>query len=264
MVLIGRILGTIVALNLFVLAVFVGLATLQYNAILSNLTRERLVVLADTVRAPFQAVANLGVGIDTVRNADAVLERARQSDDAIAAIHVISPDGDIVRSTSLQPSVRAMDEWRSDLLNVGDGNTWHLETRDRFLVGARITGPGGEEAGGVLIEYSKRSSNILVQAMEARLVLLAGAILLVTTLLGLIILRLVLSEHLRIFGGILASFDEFERKFWRGEGSSEGPEVNVRGLGLDTSEFRGLLETSEDQYQREKRGPAAGPRRSEA
>lgn len=258
MVLIGRILGTVAAVNLFVLAVFVGLTTLQYNAILSGLTRERLVVLADTVRAPFQAVANLGVAIDSVRNAEAVLERARQSDDAIAAIHVISPAGEIVRSTALLPETQAGTEWLDNARAAGAGNTWHLETRDSFLVGANIAGSTGESAGSVLIEYSKRTSNIQVQAMEAQLVLLAGLVLAATIATGLIILRLVLAEHLRIFDGILTSFDGFERKFWRGDGPEQEQDVNVSGLGLDTAEFRDLLERSEAQYQRTKAGTAAG------
>ena len=92
MVLIGRILATIAAVNLFALAVFVMFATIQYNAILSDLTRDRLVVLADTVRRPFKSVAELGVPIGTVRNADAVLARVASSDEAIEKIGAATHD----------------------------------------------------------------------------------------------------------------------------------------------------------------------------
>ena len=45
------------------------------------------------------------------------------------------------------------------------------------------------------------------------LVLLAGVVLLVSVLALWAILRFALSEHLRIFSGILASYDAFERRF---------------------------------------------------
>lgn len=254
MILIGRVLATIALVNIFVLAVFVSLATLQYDSILSGLIRERLVVLADTVRSPFQAVADLGVSIETVRNADAVLARARISDESILAIHVISPDGEVVHSTSSKVPDRA----RADVLHAGRSAgvtaTWHLETNDSFLVGANIAGTTGSEAGSVLIEYSKQVANTQVQAMEARLVLLAGVVFAVTLLLGLVALRIVLSEHLRIFNGILSSFDRFERIFWRGYSSGNDHESDVSGLGLRTSDFRELLEESEEQYQQAKSG----------
>lgn len=142
------------------------------------------------------------------------------------------------------------------MLEAGDlagvGATWHLETDDSFLVGANIADASGSKAGSVLIEYSKRESNIQVQAMEARLVLLAVAVLLATTLIGLVILRLVLSEHVRIFDGILSSFDRFERKFWRGIKTQTDPDPNIGGLGLNTSDFKKLMESSEHQYRRAK------------
>jgi hypothetical protein len=253
-ILIGRVLATIALVNIFVLAVFVGLATLQYDSILSGLIRERLVVLADTVRAPFQAVADLGVSIETVRNADAVLERARISDASILAIHVISPEGEIVHTTSSLVQEHAQADILDAARTAGATATWHLETSDSFLVGANILGANGAEAGSAVIEYSKHGANIQVQAMEARLVLLAGIVLAVTLLGGLFVLRFVLSEHLRIFDGILSSFDRFERIFWRGLKSENDQEINVSGLGLNTSDFQDLLERSEEQYQVAKLG----------
>jgi hypothetical protein len=257
MVLMVRLLATIAAVNLFTLAVFVGLATLQYNSILSGLIRERLVVLGETVRVPFQAVANLGVPIGTVRNADAVLERARQSDASIGFIHVLSASGEIVRSTSPTPGVRV----DASILEAGRaasaGATWIIETDESFLAGANIVDATGSDAGIILIEYSKRDANIQIEAMEARLFLLAGVVLGATILIGLIILRIALSEHLRIFDGILASFDGFERKFWRGDLSVEEAETNVSGLGINTSDFIALLESSENRYQQARNAPPA-------
>jgi hypothetical protein len=262
MQLLGRMLATVAAIILLSLFVFVGIATLQYNSILSDLTRERLIVLSDTVRAPFQAVADLGVPVGTMRNAEAVLQRARASDEAIVAIHVMAADGSITRSTDARPpegaeavSLRAV-QAASKLAN------WHLETIDSFLVGTNIADANGNHAGAILIKYSKRDLNTQLQAMVARLVLLAGAVFAVSLLLVLGVLRVVLSEHLRIFDGILASFDEFERRFWRGSGVENGSHMDVAGLGVSTFEFRDLMERSEEQYQRLKReihSPETGP-----
>lgn len=249
MILIGRMLATISALVLVSLFVFVGLATLQYNSILSKLTQERLEVLVDTVRAPFQAVADLGVPIGTMRNAEAVLERARLSDDAIVAIHVISAEGQLARSTQSETD----NEVAGDILRVaksaGPGERWSLETHNRFLVGANISGIAGEDAGIIYIEYSKRDTQVQVQAMEARLALLAGAVFIVAGVVIFIILRLVLSEHVRIFSGIQNSYHQFERMFWRrGEGHPDTAQ-DIVGLGFSTVEFRRLMDRSEVQYE---------------
>ncbi|MDA5093692.1 hypothetical protein O2N63_06285 [Aliiroseovarius sp. KMU-50] len=240
------------------LAVFVGLATLQYESILSNLTRERLVVLAESVRGPFQAVADLGVPISTVRNADAVLERARLSDEAISAILVFSSDGNVVRSTALNDQTMETGKGFAAALTAGKSGIWHVETPDNFLVGANIAGVTGEYLGSVVIAYSSYEAATQVQAMEARLVLFAIAVFACSVFVVWIILRIVLAEHLRIFEGILSTFDRFERKFWRGKGASETAHADVDGLGFDTADFRELIEESEEQYRRARRREPAG------
>ena len=97
----------------------------------------------------------MGVPIGAVRNADAVLARVASSDEAIVAIQVISPDGDVVRSTNME-DVPALSETILDSIrSAAPGETWHLETSERFLVGANIEGAFGSRAGSVLIEYSK-------------------------------------------------------------------------------------------------------------
>ena len=249
MQLVGRMLATITAIILFSLCVFIGLATLQYNSILSDLTRDRLIVLSNNVRTPFQAVADLGVPIGTMRNADAVLERARSSDESIIAIHVVSADGNIVRSTATQPPLQPEPVAVAAVQEAGESANWHIERANDFLVGANIADLSGASAGAILIVYSKREANTQVQAMEARLVLLAALVLIVSVLALMPILRIVLSEHLRIFEGILESYDGFERRFWRGTATSDAHQVKVEGLGFSTVEFASLIDQSEQEYE---------------
>ena len=103
MALFWRIWTAVILVNLAVLALFVGLATLQFDSINASLVGERLSVLAGRTAAPFQAVARIGLSLSTVRNADALLERARQTDDVIIAIHVFDQAGRIVHSTDALP-----------------------------------------------------------------------------------------------------------------------------------------------------------------
>jgi len=240
--------------NLFALVVFVSMATIQYGAILSDLTRDRLFVLADTARRPFASVAGLGIPIGTVRNADAVLARVASSDQAIVAIQVISAEGDVVRSTNMENSAALSEAILDSIHAAAPGETWYLETSERFLVGANIEGASGSRAGTVLIEYSKEGANLRLKAMEAQLVILAGLVLGGTFLIGYGPIRLALAEHLRIFKGLLASFDGFERGFWREEPTDVQSEDDAAGLGIRISEFRDMLDRSQMSY-RQKRHP---------
>src|SRR3546814_11426479 len=107
MALCWRIWAAVTLVNLAVLTIFVGLATLQFGNINSDLVGERLVVLADLTAAPFEAAAKIGLPPSTVRNADALLERPRQTDGAILAIHVFDADGRIVHPTA-DPATAAL------------------------------------------------------------------------------------------------------------------------------------------------------------
>jgi hypothetical protein len=233
------------------------MATIQYSAILSDLTRDRLVVLADTARRPFKSVAELGIPIGTVRNADAVLARVASSDQAIVAIQVISPEGDVVRSSNMKDRAALAESVLEIVRAAAPSETWYLETPDEFLVGANIEGAAGAMAGSIVIEYSKEGANLRLKAMEAQLVILAGLVMGGTFLIGYGLIRLALSEHLRTFEGLLASFDRFERGFWREDSTHSEADKDVVGLGIHTSEFRDLLDKSERSY-RQKRHEAAG------
>jgi len=250
MILIWRVLATIAAINLIVLAVFVGLSVLQFNNIQSGLIRERLVALSDIVRDPFEAVANLGLPLGTVRNANAVLERARLSDEAILAIVVIGANGEIVHSTPAQLEPELKTQALSLRTGLRSSSQWERQTPESFLIGAGITSPTGVEVGSIVIAYSRQDALTQTQAMTAKLVLMSGSILLATILIGFLALRVLLAEHVRIFDGILLTFDTFERRFWRGSGAEVADAPEISGLGLRSSEFRDLIERSEAQYRK--------------
>ena len=248
MAIVWRVLVAIGAINFLVLFIFVSIATLQFDTILSGLIQERLVVIADRVRVPFAAVANLGLPLSTVRNARAILEDARQDDSDIEHIHVLGLDGTIVHSTSLTPSAALSEVWLTARPGKDSGQVLRVETDDAFMVGADITSATGELSGGIVIVYSKNQARTQVLATAASLGLNAGLVLAGMLLFGWGVLRLALSEHVRVFEGILAAYDRFERQFWRSSMESREDDSSVSGLGVSSATFGLLLKQSESQY----------------
>jgi len=84
---------------LAVLVIFLALSSFQFSRVHISLVGQRLVVLADRTAGPFRAGARLGLPIANVRNAEGLLERARQTDETISAIYLFDGEGRIVRQT---------------------------------------------------------------------------------------------------------------------------------------------------------------------
>ncbi len=122
-----------------VLCIFVLLATLQFGAISSSLAGERLAVLVGRTTALFAAAARIGVPLSNVRNAEAILERARRSDHAILAVHVLDRQGRIVHTTDASPLASIPSEVLQGIKNAGGGN-WYLEAERTLFSGTDVTG----------------------------------------------------------------------------------------------------------------------------
>jgi hypothetical protein len=229
--------------NLLVLTIFVGLATLQFGNINSDLVGERLAVLAERTAGPFKAAAKIGLPLSAVRNAEALLERARQTDGAIIAIHVFDNKGRIIQSTDKQPPaeipVRVLAA-RAD----ADGSSWHIESDEAFLSSIDIVARDKMVIGGVLIVYPKSSSVTLIRAMGAELALATIVILFAGSVLSLFLLRLSIGKQIRLYDSIDSAVMNFELGAWR---SAAGrPSLNGEG---DAEELGHLLEAAELSYQ---------------
>lgn len=59
-----------------VLAILASLSILQHNAILSDLTRGRIAVVAHTTAVAFRAITDLGLPLSAMRNGDEIVARA--------------------------------------------------------------------------------------------------------------------------------------------------------------------------------------------
>lgn len=242
MALFWRIWAAVTLVNLAVLTIFVGLATLQFGNINSDLVGERLVVLAGRTAAPFEAAARIGLPLSTVRNADALLERARQTDGAILAIHVFDAAGRVVHST-MDPAPAAISPEALATRRASKGSAWHRETSEGFLSSIDIASRGGQSAGGILIAYPRAGSLVQVRAMAAELALAAIAVLLTSAALSALLLRLGFVRQITLFRKVDADILDFERGAWRGAAGRP-----AAAAGDDSDELRSLLALSERRY----------------
>jgi hypothetical protein len=239
---------TVTALIATVLTVLAALSTVQFDAILSNFIQGRLSVLAQTAQAPFQSATDLGLPLSSVRNAQAILERARQTDFDILAVHLFDSVGTIIHSTDKEHPTSV----RAEVLFAqaeSESATWHAETEHRFLSGVTILDPAGEKLGGVLVVYPKTGLDTAVGAMAAHLALYIIITLVVVSGTGIVILRLGLRRLIQVFTGIDATFATIERREWRrlAEGVDSAPQP-VRGFGIDTGDLEQLLSAAEGRY----------------
>lgn len=221
--------------------VFIGVASLQFAAIHSGLVGERLGLLATRTAGPFEQAARLGLSLASVRNADGLLERARQTDEAIAAIHVFDPEGRILHSTERAPPPAIPSSARAARAGIG-GATWHIEAEGTFLAGADIPGRGGRSPGGVLIVYSAAQNAVRVGAMGTELILSGVLVLLASMAIGAAVLRLGLRHQIRTFDAIEADIGTFEREAWRSTAGAPVPPSD-RDWGI-----RAMLDEGEETY----------------
>lgn len=226
------------------MALFVGLAALQFDSINSALVGERLMVLAERTAGPFRSAARIGLPLSTVRNAGALLEGARQTDDAIRAIHVFDAEGRIVHSTDAHPAAMIPAQ-AAAARSKAAGESWHAATAEGFLSSIDIASRSGGTAGGILIVYPGRGNVTQVRAMTAELGLGAIAVMLVSAAISALLLRLGLGRQIRQFEAVDGAIDDFERVAWRS--AAAGPAAAPMGEG-DTSELRRLLREAETRY----------------
>lgn len=252
MALFWRIWTAVIAVSFVVLSIFVGLATLQFDEINSALVGERLVVLADRTAAPFQAAVKLGLPLSSVRNAAALLERARQTDDSISAIHVFDGAGNIVHSTRPEASATLAHLASAASRKLPDSR-WYGETSDGFLARVDIGGLGEPNAGGILIAYPADGNNTQVLAMGAQLAIVALVVMVGTAIISAVFLRRALNPEILAFDAMDAAVAEFERDSWR---SAAGRNLTGTNSGFGSG-LRELLDTADLQYRATGRAIAA-------
>lgn len=195
---------------------FVGLSLLQFRTVQRTLLTERVAVLARNTAEPFEAALGLGLPLSSVRNAEALLERARQTDDAIISIDLIGADNDVLRhigeAEASDPTGR----------NGGPQSATSRFESGRFYSTSPLSGPNGEAAGAIRITLDATDSVIRLWAMGAELLVSAAGFLLVGTLLIGAALRWAFSVEISAYRSIEADAELFETDTWREGGGGTG------------------------------------------
>ena len=214
MALFWRVWAVVSLVNLFVMAVLVGLAALQFTSIHSILVGERLAVLASRTVAPFVASAKLGLPLSSVRNAPAILQRARQTDEDIVALHVFDADGRIVHSTATT-APDAISAQAANARREARGAPWYREVGEGFVGGIDVAGADGHSVGGILVVYPSQGHLTQVRSMVFELLEGAAAALSIAVLVGTLTLRYGLARSIRAFDAADEAYRDFERNAWR-------------------------------------------------
>ena len=242
-----RVLGAVVLVGLLVSSLFVSMATLQFESILYGMIKDRLVVLVEDVREPFQSVARFGLPISTVRNAQAIMADVQKSDLDISTIYVFDLSGEVVHSTgdNIGSSVSEV-ELRS--ISTFDAPVWQSDEGSFFTSIAAIRTASGDAVGGVVIRYPKLGAITQVRSMSAGLAIRAFWILSMFTILSGILLWFVLSNYVKLNDGLIEAFNAFEKQYWRRNGRNPVEFTNIEVLGINNGDFHKSLLKSEEMY----------------
>ncbi|HXK56634.1 MAG TPA: hypothetical protein PLZ16_08315, partial [Gammaproteobacteria bacterium] len=249
-----RIFPAIYAIGSSVIVVFIALAVLQFNQIRSELEREKISVLVDRIAQPFEAAALIGLPLSTVRNTDALLERARQLAAAIYAVHLLGKDGALLASVPAGADNAAAIR-RGVVASPGILRSWSGETEAGFYSGVRIRDAQGRTVGGVLVIYSGQGSQTQSWAMVGQL--LVGGLGFVLAMMPVIwfALRWSLQRSIAEYDAVEGEIHAFERGSWRNPRPPEHENDPEPAAGNAT--LGGLLSEAEAGYRRAVSGTGA-------
>ena len=150
------------------------LAILQFNALFSDLLRQRIAVIAQTTATSFRPIVNLGLPLSMMRNGNAIVARALEMDAEISAVHVFNPTGAIVYTTS-NPSLQSVPRDVLRTMQFSDNVKWSVETNDKLFSGFNVVGRDGKASGAVVVAYpkdrlEKASRQVTVATLQIALV----------------------------------------------------------------------------------------------
>ncbi len=176
-----------------VVQVILGLlAVLQHDAIYSELLRQRIAVIAQTIVASYKPIVDLGLPVSMIRNGDEVVLRAREMDAEISAAHTLNPSGIIVHTT-VEPRPQAVRDEILKTMRLAKTETWGTETETNVVSGHNIKRADGDTVAAVAVSYPKdrlsKASSAIFRNMA-----LAGLLIWITVSgLAYLVLRLLLS-----------------------------------------------------------------------
>ncbi len=236
---------------IFVVQVILGLlAVLQHDAIYSELLRQRIAVIAQTIVASYKPIADLGLPVSMIRNGDAVVSRAKEMDAEISAAHTLNPSGIIVHST-LDPRPQKVPDEVLTAMQLAETETWGTETESDVISGHNIERADGDTVAAVAVSYPK---DRLSQASAAifRNMAVAGILIWVTvSAIAYLVLRLLLAGPRRAIDRLKPLQDADQRKTGPPAVSDEGDikDVEEGVFEAEVSRLKHNLSEASRQYQ---------------
>lgn len=179
-----------------VLVILALLVKLQHDAVYSQLLRQRLTVIAAATAAPFKSVAEMGLPVATVRNAQDLLNRAWQTDPAISNIVLFDGNGATILSATggtVPFTGRDITRAQEDSAN----GQWGFETATALVSGTTIINENGDAAGGLAVIYPLNELQARSNFISARIRNSALALLGVFAILAFVLLRYRLRPTIR-------------------------------------------------------------------
>jgi predicted MFS family arabinose efflux permease len=172
------------------------LSVLQHNAVLSDLLRQRISVIAQTTAASFKSITDLGLPISMIRNGDAIVARALQTDTEVKAVHALNPSGIIVYSTDAASS-EAVPREVLRAMQLSKEIKWSTETPEEIYSGFNVVSRDGTTTGAVVVAYPKDRLIAASQAIAGEVLRTALIIWAVFSALAYLLLRLLLGTSQR-------------------------------------------------------------------
>ncbi|MBR9873524.1 MFS transporter [Vibrio sp. J1-1] len=179
-----------------ILSTFSLLFCLQFNSTLSELIAHRLSVIAHTTATTFKSVTDLGLPLEMMKNAQAILNHAQENDDTIRDIHAFTPSGKIIYSTT-QPTNAVINEHVLQTLRHADHQEWRLETQNTIFSGSSIYNRHDQLVGGIVIDYPKHNFNTNNQQLIIFVLFTSILIFCSFAIVSFVIFKLILSKAIK-------------------------------------------------------------------
>lgn len=201
--------GVIVAVAILL----VTLVTLQFSREYNRLLGERLLVIGTNAAAHFNSAAELGLPLQSVRNAAVFLDIPRQTDPFISSVRVVDADWDTIavagEAAGTGPSVAEID--RAVLENR---QGWYHPMKAEFVAGIPIFGLDGSLTGSLLVSYPSGIGRERVLAMLSELSLTSAGFVVAAVLVTGFMLRIWMAAQIAGFRQVEDEIIRFERRVW--------------------------------------------------
>ncbi|MFD2205544.1 MFS transporter [Kiloniella antarctica] len=181
---------------MIVLSVLAILSVLQHNAVLSDLVRQRLSVVVQSVEVSFSTTPDLEKPLSEIPNANNILDRAKALDPDIETIHVFNARGIVVHSTDKTlPSRHSKEEIPQQ--DMGPNGTWDTETDTHFYSYVSLLNTKNKPVGGIVAIYRKNGFNTTVNNIIETVAISTLSLLVLFSLIGFVVIRIRLSEAIK-------------------------------------------------------------------